>query len=59
MGIGKIKLTGIGTRFGQSTVTPMTGCRGRKPSLEAAAATEEAPTFSVAAALEPLQVGSR
>jgi hypothetical protein len=54
-----IKLTGVGTRFGQSTVAPMTGCRRRKPSLEAAAATEEAPALSVVAALEPLQVGSR
>lgn len=30
-----MKLTGIGTRFGQSTVQPMTGCRQRKPGLDA------------------------
>lgn len=30
-----IKLVGIGTRFGQSTVQPMTGCRRRLPQPEA------------------------
>jgi hypothetical protein len=30
-----MKLTGIGTRFGKSTVQPMTGCRQRKPGFEA------------------------
>jgi hypothetical protein len=30
-----MKLTGVGTRFNQSTVEPMTGCRRRRPTPEA------------------------
>lgn len=48
-----IKLTGVGTRFGQSTVAPMTGCRRRKPSPVTALAAAEPTALSVAAALEP------
>lgn len=33
-----IKLTGVGCRFGQSTVSPMTGCRRARPSVPALAA---------------------
>lgn len=32
-----MKLTGLGTRFGQSAVEPMTGCRRRRPPPEAEA----------------------
>jgi hypothetical protein len=53
-----IKLTGVGTRFGQSTVAPMTSCRRRKPPVEEALAAE-VPALSVAAALEPLRTGRR
>jgi hypothetical protein len=35
-----IKLTGVGTRFGKSTVAPMTGCRRAKPAPEADTAAE-------------------
>ncbi|HZG54410.1 MAG TPA: hypothetical protein VEZ40_20080, partial [Pyrinomonadaceae bacterium] len=35
-----IKLTGIGTRFGKSTVVPMTACRRVKPTPEANMAAE-------------------
>ena len=31
-----MKLSGVGTRFGKSTVQPMTGCRAPKPTPEAA-----------------------
>jgi hypothetical protein len=54
-----IKLTGVGTRFGQSTVTPMTSCRRRKLPLEEALVAAEIPAFSVAAALEPLRTSTR
>jgi hypothetical protein len=29
-----MKLTGVGTRFGKSTVAPMTGCRRLRPADE-------------------------
>lgn len=34
----KIKLTGTGCRFGQSTVAPLTGCRTRRPAFAERAA---------------------
>ncbi len=43
----RIKLTGVGTRFGQSTAAPMTGCL-RPRGLDEAAALE---SFAVGSAL--------
>ena len=42
-----IKLTGVGTRFGQSTVAPMTSCRRRKPAIARAVI----PSLSVSSTL--------
>jgi hypothetical protein len=46
-----IKLTGVATRFGQSTVAPLTGCRA--PKVTAAARAAAAP-LSVSGALNPI-----
>jgi hypothetical protein len=55
-----IKLTGVGTRFGQSTVAPMTACRRRaqRPVVGFAAAAT-VPARSVAGTLEPVRTGTR
>lgn len=51
-----IKLTGVGTRFGQSTVAPMTGCRTLKT---AATATVTPSLLSVSSTLVPVRVDTR
>jgi hypothetical protein len=50
-----IKLTGVGTRFGQSVVAPMTGCRVRK----AVAVMASAAPVSVSSTLNPERHVSR
>ena len=51
-----IKLTGVATRFGQSTVAPMKGCRGRRP-LSGDLALEEG--FSVVDFIGPPRIVGR
>jgi hypothetical protein len=54
----QIKLTGLATRFGQSTAAPMTGCRARKPQPEAGLVAA-APAPSVSEAIGPMLVTTR
>jgi hypothetical protein len=50
-----MKLTGVGTRFGQSTVVPMTGCRTPKLTVAALAA---ALPLSVSSTLNPPRIAN-
>jgi hypothetical protein len=54
-----IKLTGVASRFGQSTAKPMTGCRTQKPATEGDFDAASASALSVSALIEHERILTR